>query len=1248
MPPILARLLFFGYLVVCGALCAAAATVAPHLHTAALIAGALAIPAGVWRFMGESQVARRQRQAESARREREARFQAISEGTAAGLYLMDLEGRIVQTNGALQAMLGYSESELRGRTPGDFTLRSDKSTDSGLLQELVEGKRERYQVEKRYIRKNEQMLWGHLTVTLVRDTANNPLFVAGMVQDITESKQSGVVLQDIEQLFKLTFDHAAVGVAHTDREGRFMFVNRRFCDMLGFRRDELFGREFRAVSHPEDVELADRAVHELMSGEVQEYSGEQRYIRKDGSYMWGHLTMSLMRQPSGEPKYGIVIIEDITERKKTQEALRESEEQYRTITETASDAIVTMDESGRILFVNPATTMIFGYGEAELVEQPLSTLLAAPMADVEQYLDGARSGGSLSTTELTGRHKDGHDLCLEIAFAESARQDERTFIGVIRDITERKRAEEERAELVKREQEARAASEAAMVIRGVVQASPLPIITLNPDGNITTWNGAAARTFGWSEEEVTGRPVPFVPAGEDSESLEFRERALRGESVTNLEIRRSTWDGSMLDLYMSTAPVRDAHGEITGIMYVYADITARKRAEKELQLQRDFALQVMNTMGQGLAITNAEGRFEYVNPAYAQMLGSKANALIGRSQHDFTVPEDHAILDGAIADQQRGQSATYETHIRTLDNKDLFVLNTNVPRRRDNNVIGAISVVTDLTERKRTEEALAEARDQAVEASRLKSEFLATMSHEIRTPMNGIIGMTELLLDTPLNPEQQEFVNVVNDSGQALLSIINDILDFSKIEADKLILDSADFDLDTVVEGSAELLATKALEKGLSLMTDVDPAVPSRVRGDAGRLRQVLLNLLGNAVKFTERGEVVVRAQLESSDEDGSMIRFSVSDTGIGLSEVAKRRLFQPFVQADGSTTRKYGGTGLGLAICKRLAELMGGEIGVESVEGKGSTFWFTAHLGTATSPAEQPVDTARLKGLRALIVDDSPAAREILRHVVESVGIRSDEAGTGREALARLISGNGNPQYDVVITDYALPGMDGLELFRTMREDPKLRNIPAILQTAFDKRGQGEAAVQAGFAAYLTKPTRRAQVIDAIASAILPTAAPTPVVQPTAGPATVSTVPTAPQAPAPVKSGSLILLVEDNVTNQIMTLRQLEKLGHGVHIVSNGLQAIRALAHSGDRYDLVFMDCQMPEMDGYAATREIRKTELTTGRHIPIIAMTANAMSGDRETCIAAGMDDYISKPVSRHTLVDVLDRWLKQKAAA
>jgi CheY-like chemotaxis protein len=528
--------------------------------------------------------------------------------------------------------------------------------------------------------------------------------------------------------------------------------------------------------------------------------------------------------------------------------------------------------------------------------------------------------------------------------------------------------------------------------------------------------------------------------------------------------------------------------------------------------------------------------------------------------------------------------------------------------------------------------------------------------------------MIELLLDTRLDSEQHEFVTVVGDSAQELLRIINDILDFSKMEADKLVLDSVEFEPVDVVEGATELLAARAREKGISLMTYVDPEIPSLLRGDSARLRQVLLNLVGNAVKFTERGDVAVRALLERVSGQEVTVRFEVQDTGIGLSEVARRRLFQAFVQADGSTTRKYGGTGLGLAICKRLTEMMGGTIDVESVEGQGSTFWFTARFGAVAGAGRPQPASGKLEGVRALIADGSQMSRETLRRVVESLGMSADDVPNGWEALNALMHAPSTAPYDVIITDFVLPDMDGFEFTRSMRENPILRaradvaRTPVIALTAQHKRGQGEAAVKAGFAAYLTKPSRRSQIVDAVANALWPSegtveAAEPEISSPAIAPvaarfgwsdgetrpaeeATTSALDTHP-AEMVVRPGTLILLVEDNVNNQVMTMRQLEKLGCGVHIVSNGLQAVKALAY-GSRYDLVFMDCQMPGMDGFTATREIRKSEVSSGRHIPIIAMTANAMSGDRENCIAAGMDDYIPKPISRHILREALRRWL------
>ena len=1197
-----------------------------------IVLGAFTILFGVWLLFREKQAAEQRGKEWAAWQEHEANIQALTDAPV-GLFLTDMAGRLLQTNRAFQETVGFGADELRGRRLSELALREDAPVYQDLFTDLRNGESDRYQVEQRYVRKDSQIVWTYVTALVVRDQAGKPRLVSGVVQDVTESKQTGTALQDIEQLFRLTFDQAAIGVAHTDRNGRFMFVNKRLCDMLGYRREQLFGRELRSVTHPDDAAASEEALQGLLSGTMQEYTAEMRYLRRDGAAIWVNVTMSVMRQPSGELKYGILMMEDVTERKEVREALRDSEERYRVITETASDAIVTLDDSGRILFANRAAEAIFGYTEEELLNHSLSTLLPQSVGErflAEELPALSQAGGSSPVTmELSGRHSDGHELCLEIALAASTHQDRPMFTAIIRDITDRKRAEAERAELVAREQEARAMNEAAATIRGVVEASPLPIVTLDLDGVVRSWNGAATQTFGWREDEVVGNRPPFEPDGGSGQP---------GDEAANLEIRLPTRDGVSGDFAMSTAPVRDAHGEVTGHMYVYADITARKRAEHELSLQRDFALQVMNTMGQGLAVTDAEGRFEYANPAYAAMLGCHPEDLTGKTGFDFTDPDHHDALRRALIEQREGRSATYETLARAADGRELYLLNTNVPLWREGEVVGAIAVATDLTERKRTEQALAEARDQALEASRLKSEFLATMSHEIRTPMNGIIGMTELLLDTRLDQEQQEFVNVVSDSAQSLLTIINDILDFSKIEANKLVLDRVEFEPYAVVEGSAELLATRARAKNLSVATFVDPAIPRVVRGDDGRLRQVLLNLLSNAVKFTERGDVVVRATLDRMAGDDAVIRFAVSDTGIGLSDVARRRLFQPFVQADGSTTRKYGGTGLGLAICKRLIELMDGEIGVDSTEGSGSNFWFTARLTVVDS--RKPAATG-VEGVRVLVVERGQLSRDTLRRSLEAAGMRSHEAISGQDALAALSGAMAEMlAYDVVIADSELPDMDGLALAQAMKRNPSLARTPMILLSSSDRRGQGEAAVQAGCAAFLHKPVKREQLLEAVRRAVATARTPVDPSRAVVEPVRPDDLDTEPVVKA--RPGTLLLLVEDNVNNQIMAMRQLERLGCSVHIVSNGLQAVKTLSYGSQQYDLVFMDCQMPEMDGFDATRAIRNAEMSSGHHIPIIAMTANAMSGDRERCIEAGMDDYIPKPVTRHVLSDVLRRWL------
>jgi PAS domain S-box-containing protein len=653
----------------------------------------------------------------------------------------------------------------------------------------------------------------------------------------------------------------------------------------------------------------------------------------------------------------------------------------------------------------------------------------------------------------------------------------------------------------------------------------------------------------------------------------------------------------------------------------------REQVENEARLQARYR-DIVDNATDFIFLVDRNGRFTSFNPAGERITGYTQQEALGRRLLDMLHPEDVPSALATLKARLRDTAiVNFQSRIVTKGGEVVWVETTARTLREGRMVTGMLGVVRDISERKRFEQELQRARDAAEASARAKSAFLANMSHEIRTPMNGVIGMSNLLLDTRLLPEQRDFAETIRQSAEALLSVLNDILDFSKIEAGKLHFESVDFNLGEVVDGTLELLAARAFAKNLELASFLPVDLPRHVRGDPGRLRQVLLNLVGNAVKFTEQGEVVVAAQLEGESTDGVRLRFEIKDTGIGMTQEQQIELFQPFVQADNSTTRRYGGTGLGLAICRQIVEMMGGQISVKSEAGRGSVFSFTIDLERAVAPVDSvpAADPSALAERRVLIVDDNATNRCILRHYVRAWKMQPYLVSTAAEGLAALRRSydEGHP-YDLILLDYQMPEMDGVQFAQTVGQDRRFDQTRMVMLTSLDRRFSRLEMRSIGLTEVLTKPVRQTELLRAL-------------VQVMASPDDTRTPDAAPVAiPEPVPISLRALLAEDNPVNVRVASMQLKKLGCQVDVAINGEEALAAVART--RYDVILMDCQMPEVDGYEATRRLRADPATA--HLKIIALTANAMEGDRERCLEVGMDDYVSKPVRLRELRAALER--------
>jgi two-component system, sensor histidine kinase and response regulator len=666
----------------------------------------------------------------------------------------------------------------------------------------------------------------------------------------------------------------------------------------------------------------------------------------------------------------------------------------------------------------------------------------------------------------------------------------------------------------------------------------------------------------------------------------------------------------------------------------------RQQAETLAAVEEQSRL-ILATVDEGICGLGRDGSIAFVNAAGARMLGYAPEELIGQRVHSRI---HYAHPDGSpfpVEECKISMTARDGQHrlvsdevLWRKDGSNFPVEYTATPVLKGENVAGTVVAFRDITERRRAESELLAAKDTAEKATRIKSEFLANMSHEIRTPMNAIIGMSHLALKTELDPRQKGYVRKIQQSGQHLLGIINDILDFSKIEAGKLTVEKIDFDLEKVLENVSNLVSEKATAKGLELVFDIDPAVCPHPIGDPLRLGQILINFCNNAVKFTEKGEIVVKARVQEEDENGQLVYFAVADTGIGLTEEQMGRLFQPFEQADASTTRQHGGTGLGLAISRKLAQLMNGDVGVSSEVGKGSTFWFTALLGKGEGVLRR---TTRpdLRGRRVVIIDDNAQAREVLAGMLLSMGFQVDEAPSGKEGIELVRqAADRNQPYDIVFVDWQMPGLDGIETGKLIRALPNLRSRPhLVMVTAYGREEVLRQAEQTSFESVLIKPVTPSMLFDSVVQVI------------SADPGAVREV----QSPSPELDlshvrGAHVLLVEDNELNREVAIGLLEDAHLSIDQAENGAVAIQQLTKQD--YDLVLMDMQMPVMDGITATKAIRSNPRFAS--LPIVAMTANAMDRDRQQCLAAGMNDHLAKPIEPSKLFEAILRWIPARTTA
>ena len=1179
-----------------------------------------------WNQRLKLQVAER-RAAEAALRASHDEQDAIFESANAGMLLI-VDRVVRRCNFRLAELAGGLPSDFIGKTAERWYPNKDEfSASTAAYEQLARGETHRRELQLR--RLDGTLLWCRMSGRAV-NPADMSKGAVWMVEDVNEERTAANALRSAHAELDAIFATATTGVVLT-RAQQVERCNPRMEEMLGYGKGELLGRPARVLYSATDDEfqqLSTEARAAVDRGEI--WKREVLLIRKDRSTFWGRMSGRAI-EPGNVARGSVWMAEDVTEEHAAADALRQSNEQLaartaelaqretfiRTLFDSSPLGLVLSTPAGEVRFVSPRWTQMHGYTQEELRAVSSSTLWPNPQ-DRLKYVEQLEREGSVRDFEAQFLTKSGGLVWCLINSCYVEVGGERLIASWSQDIGERKAAEQALNEVLAR-------------LNAIFAASPFGICVFRNRRRVMS-SPAFERMFGYEPGELVGKDSGGLHASEE-ELERFREELYacfaRGEAYDH-EARMVRKDGTQFWCRVSAAKLAGEESS-NGIVVLYADITKRKEAEEGLRSAHAELDAIFASASSGVVLALAR-RVERCNPRIEEMLGYAKGELLGKPVRVMFASSDEEfqrLAEEGRAALDRGEIFGRETLLLRKDRTTFWARLTGRAIHPGDVSRGNVWMLEDVSEEHAAAEALREAKQVAEDATQAKSMFLANMSHEIRTPMNAIIGLSHLALKTDLSAKQRDYVSKIHNAGTSLLGIINDILDFSKVEAGKLDVEHVPFRLDDVLDNVSSMIAQKAYDKGLELVFDTAPEVPQALVGDPLRLGQVLINLVNNAIKFTEHGHVTVRVRRTDRTADRVRLSVEVCDTGIGMTPEQAGKLFQAFTQADGSTTRKYGGTGLGLTISKRLVELMGGEIHVSSEPGKGSVFTFDALLGLGSGGAERrKVIPTQLSGMPVLIVDDNAAAREILAALLADMGVTPSAVDSGEAALT---AARGTP-FGVAFVDWKMPGLDGIETVRRLRE---LKAPPRIVMvTAFGRDDVRARAEAAGIEAFLVKPVSHSSLVDTLVTMFAPArgevARDVPVVAESAG-----------------LHGVRLLLAEDNEINQQIAVELLEGAGAQVDVAANGHEALERLSGAPPgTYALVLMDVQMPEMDGIEATRRIR----ADARHakLPVIAMTAHAMAEERARCAAAGMNDHITKPIEPRTMLQTLARWLGGKAGS